>query len=404
MRESAAIVKILHVSTYVFPDMLAGAERFIRGVATAQAASGHDVTVVSSNQWDLPAEERKDGFRHLRYPVGKVHGLRFYHEVRTQAAAALARLADERFDIVHAHQVTSAVAALQVPWPAGKVMSFHASYRMEYEAEQLDGSPADARRALGLGGRLKSMAIDVLDRRCLRRAERIIVHSQFVLEQVRQLVPAAVERTRIVPAGIDVARFSPGDRERARAHFDLPPGVPCLVTVRRLARRMGIDLLLRAAHLLVQRGENLAVRIGGIGPEAEALAALTRELGLEKHVRFLGRVPDELLRAADVFVLPTRSMEGFGMATVEALASGAPVVATNNGATPEILGAVDPLLLVPAEPEPIAAAIERLLANPELRRKLGQRGVEVVRARYAWPRIVAELDQVYAELCGVPRA
>lgn len=396
--------KILHVATFIFPDLMAGAERFVRGTARAQAARGHDVTVIAGNPWGLPAEERRDGFRLLRYPLRKERGFRFYQDVRHQVESTLQTLSRERFDVLHAHQLASAVPALSASFPARKVLSFHASYRLEFEAERLDGQPAGDHRTLGLSEKLKSLAIGVLDRQCLQKAERIVVHSRFVLGQVEHLMPSALDRLRIVPPGVDLERFSPGDRDTARRKFDLPADVPLVVTVRRLARRMGIDLLLRAIHRLVARGIPVGLAIGGVGPERDALEGLCRELRLEPHVRFLGRVPDELLpellRAADVFVLPTRSMEGFGMVTIEAMASGTPVVATDNGATPEILSAVDLGLLTPADPDALAAALERLLANAELRRALAVRGVEVVRSRYTWDACVTDLDKVYEELCG----
>lgn len=386
----------------MFPDLMAGAERFIRGVATAQAAKGHEVTVLSGNRWGLPAEERRDGFRLLRYPLRDVHGFRFFQDVRRQIDSALPALAREGFDILHAHQIASAVPALSAPFPARKLMSFQASYRLEFEAERLDGAPARKGSALRLDTKLKSLAIDMLDRQCLQKAERIVVLSQFVRGQVETLVRSALERTRIVPPGVDLERFSPGDRALARKALGLPTDVPLVVTVRRLARRMGIDLLLRSIHRLVSRGVRVAVAIAGVGPEGDALRELCRELELEQHVRFLGRVPDEqlpdLLRASDLFVLPTRSMEGFGLVTIEAMACGATVVGTNNGATPEILNAVDPRLLADAEPEALANAIARMLADDPLRLELGARGLEVARSRYGWEISIAKLDEVYEEL------
>lgn len=402
--------KILHVTTFIFPDLMAGAERFIRGVATAQAAAGHDVTVLSGNRWGLPADERRDGFRLLRYPLRDARGFRFYQDVRRQIDSALPALAREGFDVLHAHQIASAVPALSASFPAKKVFSFQASYQLEFEAERLDGAPAGKNSALRLDTKIKSLAIGMLDRQCLRKADRVVVLSQFVRGQVESLMPSALERTRVVPPGVDLERFSPGDRTRAREAMGLPSDAPLVVTVRRLARRMGIDILLRAIHLLVSRGTRVAVAIAGVGPEGETLKALCHELGLEQHVRFLGRVPDEqlpnVLRAADLFVLPTRSMEGFGLVTIEAMACGVPVVGTDNGATPEILRAVDPRLLAHADPEALAAAIGRMLADKGLRLELGARGLEVARSRYAWGACVASLDEVYEELvtAAPPRA
>jgi glycosyltransferase involved in cell wall biosynthesis len=255
---------------------------------------------------------------------------------------------------------------------------------------------------MGLGDRLKSSAIGLLDRQCLQRAERIVVHTKFVLGQVEALVPSARGRVRIIPPGLDFVRFAPGDRTAARERLRLPPEGFLIVSVRRLVRRMGIDILIRAAGRLASNGLQFVVAIGGAGVEREALESLRNELGLEERVHFLGRVPDdelpELLRAADLIVVPSRSMEGFGISTIEGLASGTPVLATDSGASPEILGPIDPGLLVPADPDALATRIAELLRDPERRSELGAKGVESVRSRFAWPTIVASMDDVYGEL------
>jgi glycosyltransferase involved in cell wall biosynthesis len=390
------------VATFVFPDVFGGAERFIHGVARAQAASGHEVTVLAGDTGGFPAEERLDGFRLLRYPLAPVRGLRFFLTVRAGVAQALRQLAGERFDIIHSHQIASAVPALNASFPARRVLSFHAAHHLEFEAERLDGAPAQGHGSLGLGHRLKSSAIGLLDRQCLHRAERIVVHTKFVLGQVETLVPSARGKVRIIPPGLDFARFAPGDRAAARQRLSLPREGHLIVSVRRLVRRMGIDILIRAAGRLATQGLPFVVAIGGAGPERKELEALRSELGLDQRVHFLGRVPDadlpELLRAADLIVVPSRSMEGFGISTIEGLACGTPVVATDSGASPEILGPIDPVLLVPADPEALAARIADLLRDSRRRSELGARGVESVRSRFAWPTIVASLDDVYGEL------
>jgi len=398
------MTKILHVATFVFPDVFAGAERFIHGLSRAQADAGHDVTLLVGSRGAQPAEERMDGVRMVRYPLTPTRGLRFYRDVRRQVTAALVTLERESFDILHAHQIASSEPALSSSFPARRVLSFHASHQLEFEAERLDGAPFTADRSLQWGHRLKSWGIRMLDRRCLDRAERIVVHTDFVLRQVVALRPSARARVRIIPPGLDFDRFAPGDRTAARVRLGIPGDVHLIVAVRRLARRMGIDLLLRAASVLASRGVRFVVAIGGVGPERDALEALQRELGLQQQVRFIGRVPDdelpELLRAADLVVVPSRSMEGFGLSTAEGLACGTPVLATDSGASPEILGPIDPGLLVPLDAGEFAARIEGLLADPERRRRLSERSVESVRSRYGWPTVVSRMDEVYGELLG----
>jgi glycosyltransferase involved in cell wall biosynthesis len=156
---------------------------------------------------------------------------------------------------------------------------------------------------------------------------------------------------------------------------------------------MGIDLLIRAAAEV----PGIQVVIGGEGPLRAELEALAASLGV--NARFLGYVRDEdlpsLYRAADLFVLPTRALEGFGLVAIEAMACGTPALGTPVGALPEVLGPLG-LLFEAAEPGAIAAGIRRFLAEPDPAR--GARCREHVVARYDWDRVIGKVEAVLAEV------
>jgi glycosyltransferase involved in cell wall biosynthesis len=177
--------------------------------------------------------------------------------------------------------------------------------------------------------------------------------------------PDQSSKIRKVAGGVDTKWFSPGDGMRAaRIRLGLDPQRRLLVTVRRAEPRMGIDQLLRAVRILASDKVNLAVVGGGL--LTNEFQSLSSELGINDQVRFLGRVAEEELpdwyRAADLFVLPTVAYEGFGMVTVEALASGTPVVGTPAGATPELLEPLDPRLVARgSDPDSLALAIRAAL-------------------------------------------
>ena len=156
-----------------------------------------------------------------------------------------------------------------------------------------------------------------------------------------------------VPGGVDLARFAPAeDKAAVRQALGLPTDRRLLLSVRRLAGRMGLDALVEAMPAVVARHPDVLLLIGGKGPERERLERLIDERGLRDHVRLLGFLPDAALaahyQAADVFVLPTVALEGFGLVTVEALACGVPVIGTPIGATPELLTPLDPRLVADA--------------------------------------------------------
>jgi glycosyltransferase involved in cell wall biosynthesis len=396
--------KILHVSTFSYPDQLGGAERTVDGMARAQARLGHAVTLLAGGGPDAQGPAEREGVRVLRYPIRAPRGLGFFRDVSQGVQAALKQLARESFDVLHVHQLASAAPALATPFPARRVFSFHASYRLESEAEHLDGAPATRSGQLSAGMRVKSLLIDHFDRQCLARAERIVVHTRFVRAQVHRLSPAALGRVRIVPPGIDLERLKPdeGARAAARAALGVAPDRPLIVTARRLVRRVGIDLLLEALAILRGKGVPFAAIIAGEGAERAALEALCAARGLDAQVAFHGRVSDAELvaryRAADVFALPTRSLEGFGLATLEALACATPVVATDVGATPELLEDVGGGLLAHADPADLAARLEQALADLDGMRAVAREASRRVHERYTWEARASELDPVYREL------
>jgi glycosyltransferase involved in cell wall biosynthesis len=153
-------------------------------------------------------------------------------------------------------------------------------------------------------------------------------------------------------------------------------------------------------HIL-QREADVTFLIAGDGSLRESLEALTRELGVERHVRFLGFRDDVpiLLGVLDVLVIPSLT-EGFPLSLVEGMAAGCPIVATQVGGMPEVTRDGDGVLFVPAEdPKAIAGATVRLLRNSALAETLGQRAVAVA-AQYSMSASARRLAELYAVLVG----
>jgi glycosyltransferase involved in cell wall biosynthesis len=179
-----------------------------------------------------------------------------------------------------------------------------------------------------------------------------------------------------------------------------------VVTVGRINGWKGQDVLVEATALLDQRGVAVDVEIAGdVYPGGEEhrlrLERLVRERGVSDHVRLLGYVDDvpRLLERAAVFVLPSKRPEPFGLALVEAMAAGVACVATDAGGPREIVRHGETGLLVPpGDPVALADALERLLREPELRRRLGSAAADDVRRRFAADRMVDEIEAVYRDV------
>ncbi len=213
------------------------------------------------------------------------------------------------------------------------------------------------------------------------------------------LIESGVEAARItvVPSGVEADRFVPsaGARATTRARLAAPEGACVLVVVGALEARKGHAVLLDA---LARLGDpRLIVWCAGEGGARPALEAQRAGLGLEAQVRWLGRVDDvaDLLAGADVMVMPSHQ-EGLGVAALEAMAAGLPVIASRVGGLPEaVVDGATGLLVPPNDAAALAAAIARLAADPELRRRFGAAGSARVRARFTMAGMAAATLAVY---------
>lgn len=395
-------VRFLSIATFAFPDHHGGAERVLAETAARLAARGHAVTLLCAQVGGTPAEERREGLRVLRYAVDRGSPLRFHASVRRGVREALRRAGGPEPDVVHLHQFASGLAALRLRAVRRRprLLTFYAPYHQEWLAGRLDGRP-DGRASPLV--RATAALLRRGDRRLLAGAQAILVLSRFSAGQVAELRGDARPRTVVAPAGVDLERFRPpaGADEAAAcaAALGLPAdGVPLVVSVRRLVPRMGLLDLVDAARRLREQGLRVRVALAGEGPQAASLAARARAAGLADDVRLLGRVPDErlpeLYRAAAAFVLPTRSLEGFGMATAEALASGLPVVATEAGASPELLAGVEGCALVPpGDPAALASELQRLLSDPARRARAAAAARRHAQATLAWDGHVLAVEE-----------
>ena len=222
----------------------------------------------------------------------------------------------------------------------------------------------------------------------LRRARHVIAAGGYPAAEGERAAGRSLPVT-VVPPGVDTDRFRPLDaaqRRVAREHFDLPVDGEIVVGISRLVPRKGFDTAIRAAALLRQSRPDLLLVIAGAGRDADRLRALAESLAAP--VRFLGRVPHDdlplLYGCADVSTMLCRNrwagleQEGFGIVFLEAAACGVPQVAGDSGGAAEAVADGESGIVVrrPDEPREAADAIERLLADPDLRARMGVAGRE----------------------------
>lgn len=219
-------------------------------------------------------------------------------------------------------------------------------------------------------------------------------------------------RIEVVRLGTDPARFRPGlDAAPFRAAHRLPEG-RWLFTAARLVPHKGLDTGIRVLARLAARYPDLNYLVAGEGPYREPLLELARTLGLAGRVHLVSGLEDDALplayALADVYLGLSREMpldvEGFGIALVEAQASGKPVVAGRSGGIPDAVHDGETGLLVdPEDADAAARAVAGLLDDQARAARLGQAGRRAVETFYNWDRVVADLRSLSARARSAPR-
>lgn len=228
-------------------------------------------------------------------------------------------------------------------------------------------------------GPVLAPALSALERAMIRRARRITATSAATYELVRAIVGPALP-IDLVYAGV------PGEL------FELPrrPEEYLLYFGRLDVIQKGLDTVLQAMAILARKRPEVELRIAGRGKDLERVRSMSRELGVEGNVRFLGAVDEaerqRLFAGAAVQLMPSR-FEGFGMVAAEAMAAGVPLVAAAAGSLPEVVDAPRGGVLVPpGDAGALAEAVDRLLADPAAREALSA-SARVSAERFRWEKV-----------------
>jgi phosphatidylinositol alpha-1,6-mannosyltransferase len=234
-----------------------------------------------------------------------------------------------------------------------------------------------------------------LQRWTLEDARLVVANSHYTAGLVSASAPRA--KVAAIPLAVDHVRFSPGDRDAARARFGIhDPATTVIGTVTRVQAFKGIDIVLRAiAALPSHHQQQVVYLVGGKGPAIDDLQQLAHELGIEHQVRWLGFVPEvdlpDLYRAMDLFTLCTRelldqrSVEGFGMVFLEAQSCGTPAVGTRTGGIPDAVRDGEGGWLIAQDDVPaLAGILGELVEQPERFAEQGRRARARVEREATW--------------------
>lgn len=385
----------LHTDPFARPGAgdVGGMNVVVRSTAVAMAAAGHHVTVWTRRAAEVPETEEIDGVLLRRLPAGPATTLlKSAHDDLIEPFGALLR--DEPdVDVLHSHHWFSGMAALPAARERGipHVQSFHSI-------------AAPVGTALSEGERPESPARLDGETWLAQAADLVVAVSRAEARTAVERLGADPAIVRVVHPGVDSELFHPGDPAGARER-------PTLLAAARLEPLKAIDLAIRTlagvARDAVGKRPQLLVAGGATNDESypRGLARLATELGVGDDVTFLGPQDRgelaELMRAATIVLVPSHS-ETYGLVSLEAAASGVPVVAARTGGLEEsVVDGVTGLLLPDWEPETWVRAVSELLADPAEVSRLGTAG-RAHALTHRWADVAAATVASYRSVLGEP--
>ena len=378
----ASSIKSLQIGMHWFPERAGGLDRMYYSLVGALPGAGVAVRGVVAGSARVAADT--DGAIQGFGSAAQSLPLRLM-----AARRALRReITRQRPDVISSHFALYTFPGLDVTRGIPQVSHFQGPWADESHVEGADSFGQRAKR--------------YLEQAVYARSSRLIVLSDAFGKILTSRYGISPERVRVVPGCVNVDQFNlpitPGE---ARLKLQLPQGRPIVLAVRRLVRRMGLEDLIDAVKLLKKRVPDVLLLIAGKGRLQEELQTRITEAGLDDNVKLLGFVPDQhlaaLYRAATISVVPTVALEGFGLITVESLASGTPVLVTPVGGLPEAVAGLSPNLVLRATgaeaiAEGLGAALDGALKLPD-----AQACRDYARANFDNSVIAKRVAAVYCE-------
>lgn len=344
-------MKYLSVVDYCFPDRPGGSGRVAWDISTALQRRGHEVTTfccrnAGSDSPEGPATESGiDIVRYARPSLPSWHPNRLRANIAAAAAAARRWLKEDSWDVVHIHDPSLGLGVMRA---LGDEVRYVTTVHSPILLEQAINWGAQ-----GVVGQLKLL----LGTGMLRRLEKTVLEKSHAIHVLSEYTRSELDayhgvgpRTTVIPHWCEKRTDCIGKIE-ARQRLGWPKEKVIFFSVRQLRPRYGLDLAIRALAQL-RPFNAFEYYVAGDGHLRPFLELLIQQSGLNACVKLMGRISDTELnlayQAADLFILPTRQLECFGLIILESLSWGCPLIASDAGAIPEVLGRVLPDSTTPA--------------------------------------------------------
>jgi glycosyltransferase involved in cell wall biosynthesis len=400
-------MRILFVADVSISEVIGGAERVLREETCRLAQKGHEVRVLTRR---LPehesSKERVAGVEEIRYRFQPRPLPLAFKSILFNCSKTFGSLQRKTpTQIVNLHQPFSGLGVL--PSLSGRSLPLiYTCLSFSFE-EYISRSSQPNHQWGGMNQRLQVFSRKLLEKILLNRSDHIVVLSEYTRNRIQQVYGLSESKMSLIHGGVDLERFKPAtDKESIRIRLGLPRNCTILLTVRNLVPRMGLENLINGFKNLLRDNRDLFLVIGGEGSLRTSLEEQAKKERVADSTRFVGFIPEDELadyyRMADVFVLPTRELEGFGLVTIEALASGLPVLGTPVGGTKEILSKLGRnFLFDDFAPESIAKGIQTALDDwvnsPNAYNRVSQACRALAEQHYSWEAHINQLEELFSQ-------
>ena len=403
-------MNLLFVADVSIASIIGGAERVLYEESTRLTKRGHAVHILTRK---LPYHDANvaqiDGVREHRYNFYEKLFPFFCKSIMSDCRKAFRSLETNfPFDIINFHQPFSGIGVLSLTG-SRRVPYVYTCHSLSFE-EYVSRSSSPSNPLKWMLHHLQVGVRKSIEQTVLKKSDQIVVLSEYTRDKLERTYGVTPSKVSVIPGGVDLERFRPStDKPQIRTGMNLPQDKFILFTVRNLVPRMGLENLISALGIVQNGHKNILLVVGGEGPLKTPLREHARRCGVEKSVRFAGYIPDEDLpsyyQMADLFTLPTAELEGFGLVTVEALASGLPVLGTPVGGTKEILTKLGPdYLFDDSTPQSIAKGLLKALngwaTSQGAYKNIAETCRKVAEQHYSWDNHVSKLEDLFFSILG----
>jgi glycogen synthase len=386
-------MRVIILSWEYPPRIVGGLGRHVYHLSTALASKGVKVHVVTKDHPGAPEYEESEGvhiYRVVNYPPDIPQEewvpwtLQFNVALLEKAVALVNDI--KNVSVIHAHDwlVAHAAASLKHAYRIPMVATVHAT---EYGRHQGH-----------LPGPMNKL-IHQIEWWLTFESARTICCSRYMMDQINTIFQLPPDKVDIIPNGIDTDSFRRSVKVDLFKRKYVPPGDKLVFFVGRLVYEKGVQTVIEAMPLVLEKVPGVTFVVAGTGPHLNQLKSMTRDLGLEEKVRFTGHVDFDDLCAfyncADLTVVPSL-YEPFGMVVLESMAVDTPTIVADTGGLKEIVVHEETgLKFEPGNPGSLALAMLRVLTDSRLSSRLTADARSYMGDRYSWDRIAESTVEVY---------